>query len=182
MDRLSDWYALQVATGDEEAIARRIEAGGIRAVVPSRTMLEISGGKWRTAVKPLFPGYALVQCSMSPRNYYQLTNTPKVIRILGTPTTIHQDEMKRLLTDSGDGASWGPSQGHRADDGTLIIDSGPLADRPAQILSVDARRKRVKVEMDLWGETLTLELALELTKGSPDTESADTSPEPEKGE
>ena len=53
------WYVIQVKTGEESGIARRLKNQAIRAEVPIENRPIRSGGAWTKKEYILFPGYVL---------------------------------------------------------------------------------------------------------------------------
>ena len=54
------WYVIQVKTGEESGIARRLKNQAIRAEVPIENRPIRSGGAWTKKEYILFPGYVFL--------------------------------------------------------------------------------------------------------------------------
>ena len=105
------WYVIQVKTGEESGIARKLKNQAIRAEVPIENRPIRSGGAWTKKEYILFPGYVFLDMDFTARNYYRVKEVPGVIRFLGdskAPSTLSylEAEWIRILsgrTDSGKG-------------------------------------------------------------------------------
>lgn len=85
------WYVIQVKTGEENGIARKLKNQAIRAEVPIENRPIRSGGAWTKKEYILFPGYVFLDMDFTARNYYRVKEVPGVIRFLGdskAPSTL----------------------------------------------------------------------------------------------
>ena len=64
------WYVIQVKTGEESGIARKLKNQAIRAEVPIENRPIRSGGAWTKKEYILFPGYVFLDMDFTARNYY----------------------------------------------------------------------------------------------------------------
>jgi len=162
------WYAMQVRTGREGDVVAMLHRAGIHATAPARAALERRGGQWEPVRRALLPGYVLIEAEMTVRLYYHLSRKPAVVRLLGSagqvvspipPEQMHALGAMMLRYDCDLKA--GISLGRRGADGTLEILNGPLTliDR-SKILKVDTRRRRATVELQLYGDTYQIDMAL----------------------
>jgi transcriptional antiterminator NusG len=162
------WYVVQALTGKEKAIRDRIKRLeiNISAVVPERSMLERRQGSWRNVQRVLFPGYVFIPTEdLNDHIYCVVKSVPGVIRFLGRPTPILEKEVTYLLRWSIDGDPLGLSEVLVAGTKVEVI-SGPLKGLEGQILKLDARRFRAKVNISLMGEPRIVELAANIIKKS----------------
>jgi len=161
---LHDWYILHVLTGKEADVAEAIKRNftDIKALVPQRTLKEQKQGKWRFVTRTLFPGYVFIAVKVFDIcMYHMLKAIPAVIRMLGgeRPEKVSLDEMQVVLRLGGDGDPLGISDAF-IQGGRVTIVSGPLVGLEGQIVKVDARRFRVKVNIFLMNEPRLVELGL----------------------
>lgn len=176
------WYAIQVRTGKENEVSDAIVAQGYETCLPMRVMIERRSGKWTQVKRNMLQGYALARLDMSVKAYSTLRAIDGVIRFLGTtmPESIPDDQMEHMMILANGGNPWEPSAGHM-DGNKLVIDSGPLSGHEDWIAELDARRKRVKVEVSLLKEPVSIELAIEVTGKQAEPE-GDSSPAAETAE
>lgn len=88
-------YVIQVATGAERDVQRRLENNGIRTTLPIEARMIRRGGRWMQQEYVLIPGYVFVEMRYTDRLYYVLINIPQVIRVLkldGKPVPLSESE------------------------------------------------------------------------------------------
>jgi transcriptional antiterminator NusG len=160
---MNDWYVLHVKTGKEHdtkaALCRDLP--GVVHLVPERTLRERINGKWKEVSRILFPGYVFISAYLDTDLYYRLMAIPSVIRILGTgkPDPVPLEEMQVILRLGNEGDPLGLSEVYRQGNMVYVI-SGPLVGLEGQIIKVDARRFRAKVNISLMGEPRIVELGI----------------------
>ncbi len=169
---MCDWYVLHVRTGKESevvgSLARHLPH--CKTMVPRRIMKERKNGRWKSIVRELFPGYVFVHTDMDAAMYYKLDGIPSVIKILGNdkgPQPVPENEMAHILWLHGSGDPLGISELH-LEGGKITVISGPLAGMEGQIIRVDPRRQRAKVNISLMGQPRIIELSINaITKSEP---------------
>lgn len=165
-DEAQRWHAVFVLTGEEDTVKQRIDYvlknSTIRAVVPKRTIMERYQGKWYEKIKPLFPGYVLLQGRVSTAAYYSLKPVPGLIRILKDNQElyrIHPDEISIIRHLMGESDTIGISKGFKQGD-KVIITEGPLLNLEGLITSVDCRKGRARVKLCILGDERTVDLCI----------------------
>ena len=128
--------------------------------------IKIKNNKRTTVEEKIFPGYVLVEMTVTDDSWYVARNTPNVTGFVGsgtTPTPIDQKEIDSLMKrmDVED-----PS--HKIDvsanDPVKIID-GPFKNFEGKVESVDEHRGKVKVLVSMFGRETPVELdALQVKK------------------
>jgi transcriptional antiterminator NusG len=162
-----NWYVAHVLTGKEVEISRKINQLGIKAITPKRIMREKANGKWKAISRLLFPSYIFFLTEMNVDRYYKLKNIPGIIRLLGDnfPQPIHDTEVNLLLRLTRDDDPLGISDVFV--EGTkVIVNSGPLVGLEGNIVKIDLRRFRAKVNINLMGKPRIVELAVNVIKKS----------------
>jgi transcriptional antiterminator NusG len=173
MTNMGDWYVLHVKTGKEieirNTLARHLPQ--CKTMVPMRIMMERKDGVFKRVTRDLFPGYVFIHTFMDAAMYYSLTGIPSVIKILGGdrgPQPVPEEEISPILRWHGSGDPLGVSEMFIEGGKVKVID-GPLKDMEGQILKVDARRQRAKVNISLMGQPRIVELAIKMiTKSEPE--------------
>lgn len=162
----SNWYALFVATGDEDNVKERLvyrfSHSNLKILVPKRRLRERKNGIWHTKIKPLFPGYLLLNGEIKREEYGLLRKVPGVIKLLGDkdkPTEIkgHEIEIIRKLTC---GSEIIECSGIQSENQEVIVIDGPLVGLEGYIDSIDRRKGRAKVRLNLMGEPRIVELSI----------------------
>jgi len=161
------WYALFVKTGQEEKVRKRIEFSlndVVKTMVPKRKLRERRGGVWKTVIRKLFPGYVLLSGDMDGSNYHTIKSTPGILKLLKTgyePARIDPWEMDIVnrLMYNGDTIEYSDCF---IKDGKIIVTSGPLLNMEGNIISVDRRKGRVKVNIAFMGEPRIVDLGISI--------------------
>lgn len=163
----ANWYALFVTTGNEDKVKERINfrmKGRIRAVVPKRRIRERKDGKWEDKVRTLFPGYILLNGTISYETYNMLRGIPDVIRLLRDsdgPLQIQKTEVEVICKLTADSEIIECSSVYVAGGKVMVVD-GPLYGLEGFIRSIDKRKGRVKVMLTLMSESRLVELSVAL--------------------
>lgn len=161
---MSNWYVLHVRTGEEtDALTvLRKSLPQARGIVPQKTMREKKDGDWKTVIRTIFPGYVFVYLELDTPSYYKIKQIPGLIRVLGNedgPSPVPEDEMQVVLRLARDGDPLGISEVY-FEGSKVKVKSGALQGLEGQIIKVDARRYRAKVNISLMGEPRIVELGI----------------------
>ncbi len=165
------WYAIFVATGDEDKVKERINfrlREDFKVLVPKRKMRERKEGQWKDKIRILFPGYVLLNGQMSNNKYNQLRDIPGVIRLLKDsdgPQEISDSEISIISRLTYNNEIIGSSILNRVGGAIEVID-GPLLGMEGFIRSINERKGRVKVVINLLGEPRTVELSIAMVRPS----------------
>ena len=168
VSRGRNWYVLHTYSGYEEAVARnlrqRIESMGMEdkifnVLVPIEKKIKIKAGKRRVVEEKIYPGYVLVEMTVTDDSWYVVRNTPRVTGFVGsgtTPTPISPEEIKELQRRMGV-----EEPKYKFDialgDSIKIID-GPFKDTDGKIAEIDEERGRIKVLISMFGRETPVEL------------------------
>lgn len=159
-----NWYVAQVMTGKEIDIKSQMQKH-VKAIVPQYLLKERKRGIWKTVVKILFPGYVFICTDVFDVDiYYKLKPIPGIIKFLGDPSPLLDTEINillRLCNDDPLGVSKAFKEGNR-----VTVIEGPLHGLEGQIVKVDARRYRAKVNINFFGEPRLVEMAIDVIKKS----------------
>jgi len=164
------WQAVFVLTGHEDIVKEKIEyalqGSSIRVVVPKRCIRERRAGRWLDVIRPLFPGYILLQGSIDLQEYYLLKSVPGIIRCLKDNKefySIHPEEIKVINQLMCNGDLIGISTAYQKDD-KIIITDGPLLGKEGLIVAVDRRKGRARVKLSFLGDERTVDLSLRIIR------------------
>lgn len=165
-----NWYALFVVTGDEDNVKERLlyklNQSDLKVVVPKRRLRERKGGIWDTKIRTLFPGYILLNGEIQIKEYELLKNVPGVIKLLGDknmPVEISWYEMdiiKRLICDN----EVIECSSIKLENQKIIVVDGPLLGLDGHIETIDKRKGRAKVRLNLMGEPRMVELSIAMVQ------------------
>jgi len=167
------WFAIQVTAGHENKVKglleRRIaddprpeDQKLVRQVlVPVQEAIEIKAGKKQVVERKLYPGYVLVETTMSQEAQHVVNSVQGVIKFVGTgrmPLALRQEEVNRLLGVE-ETADHGPKEEIPFLVGQAVeITDGPFSDFSGTVEEVLADKGKVKVSVSLFGRPTTVEL------------------------
>jgi transcription antitermination factor NusG len=152
------WFALQVRTRHEMAIASFLEAKGYEQFVPLYKVKKRWSDRIKVMQAPLFPGYLF--CRLDPQYRLPVLKTPGVIQIVGTnriPAPIEEAEIQAIQTLIGSGLQTEPwpylavGDHVRIESGCLRGMDGivvKLKENYRLVVSVTLLRRSVAVEID----------------------------------
>ncbi|WP_062196985.1 transcription termination/antitermination protein NusG [Massilibacterium senegalense] len=164
------WYVLHTYSGYENRVKtnleKRVESMGMqdkifRVVVPEEEEREIKNGKEKITKKRIFPGYVIVEMIMTDDSWYVVRNTPGVTGFVGSagagsrPTPLLEEEADRILKQMGMDF---PSDFDFELEETVKVKEGPFANQMGPIIEIDMDKKRVTVQVDMFGRETPVEL------------------------
>lgn len=163
-----NWYAIHTYAGYENAVSRnlkqRIESLGMEdkifaVVVPTEKKIKINGGKRIEEEEKIYPGYVLVDMTVTDDSWYVVRNTPRVTGFVGSgvfPVPLDKTEVdelfKRMTSDKVT-----HNIDLEVDDAVTIVD-GPFKDLEGKVGEVDDERGKVKVLVSMFGRETPVEL------------------------
>lgn len=180
---MSNWYAIQCISGKEEAARKCLVNlfSHYKTFFPKRELEIRKGGKVNKQIKALFPGYFFLQ-SGSRLMYVQAVeivkkinevfSTSALLKVVGMTSDkelcgsselipIQNHEMDLFLGITNDNEVVEFSKYKKAGDKIKII-NGPLSGFEGIVLKLNARKKRVKVGVELFGQTQVIDLGAEM--------------------
>ncbi len=163
-----NWYVLHTYSGYEDNVARnlrqRIESMSMedkifQVIVPREKKIKVKNGKRKTIEERLFPGYVIVQMTVTEDSWYVVRNTPNVTGFVGsgvTPTPVSQEEIDRLLSRMGEDE---PKYKIDVTEGDSVrITDGPFKEFEGKISEVNEAKGTVKVLVNVFGRETPVEL------------------------
>ena len=162
------WYVIHCYSGYENKVRhnleQRIETMGMKdrifdVVIPTQEEIEVKEGKRRTVERHIFPGYVLVNMSLSEESWYVVRNTPGVTGFVGMgnlPTALRPEEVSQIIKRmEADAPTVKVSfkEGERV----RIID-GPFNDFRGTVSEIDVERTKVRVMVSFFGRETPVEL------------------------
>ncbi|MDH5719867.1 MAG: antiterminator LoaP [Spirochaetia bacterium] len=178
------WYAVQAYGGNEEDAREKLkkEFPEIKTFIPKRELEIRKGGKIKKEKKPLFPGYIFISFE-EKIDYEKALEVLRRCRTTGLKTSITKflgiadtkiSEKKEVLPVKTEEIAYIFELTQESEtinfskfvkSGTKIkILEGPLKGKEAVIKKVNARKKRITVEIYLMGKTHEIDLGGSLAK------------------
>jgi transcriptional antiterminator NusG len=168
------WFAIQTTAGHEKKVClllqRRISEDPRpadekllrQALVPSQEVIEIKGGKKVLVERKLYPGYVLVETTMSQEAQHLVNSVQGVIKFVGTgkaPQPLRPEEVNRLLGIVEEVADAAPKEDIPFIIGQAVeITEGPFADFSGTVEEILPEKGKVKVSVSLFGRPTTVEM------------------------
>jgi len=168
-----EWYVVNTYSGHENKVKEKLEMRAnsmgmedyiYRVVVPEQTEIEMKDGKEKTKVRKMFPGYILVEMTMTDDAWFIVRNTPGVTGFIGSsgkgakPFPLTPQEVDKILGRMGI-SRLEIGNNLNVNDKIQVI-NGPFASMYGKIASVDVENQRLEVALDLFGQETIVELGL----------------------
>jgi transcription termination/antitermination protein NusG len=162
------WYVIHTYSGYENKVKanleHRIESMGVedqifQVLVPMEEEIEIKNGQRMTVNKKVFPGYVLVEMSMTDESWYVVRNTPGVTSFVGSgnrPTPLVENEVKKILKQMGVEAPKFKLQFTKGQ--SVRVKDGPFAEFIGTVDEVNPEKNKVKVLVSIFGRETPVEL------------------------
>ncbi|MHC5248696.1 transcription termination/antitermination protein NusG [Enterococcus sp. LJL120] len=166
-----NWYVLHTYSGYENKVKANIESRAqsmgmgdyiFRVVVPEETQTEVKNGKEKEIVHKTFPGYVLVEMTMTDDSWYVVRNTPGVTGFVGShgagskPAPLLQEEINHILRSIG--MSTRQSDLKVSLDEVVKIIEGAFSGLEGVVTEIDEEKQKLKVNIDMFGRETSAEL------------------------
>jgi transcriptional antiterminator NusG len=163
-----EWYVVHCYSGYENKVRHnlehRIETMNMKdqifdVVVPTEEEMEVKDGKRRTVERRVFPGYILVQMTMTEDSWYVVRNTPGVTGFVGMgnePTPLRPDEVKQIIKRM-EAEAPRIKVSYKMGQKVRIID-GPFNDFIGTVENIDIDKAKVRVMVSFFGRDTPVEL------------------------
>lgn len=164
------WYVVNVYSGFEkrvlELILSQAKKSGLSSMfgeilIPTEEVVEIKKGERVKTDRKFFPGYILVQMTLTDETWHLVRSIPKVSGFLGAkgkPLPMSSSEVERVVKRVEDSAK---TASHAIDyeigDGVTVCD-GPFSELHGVIEEVDREKERVKVSVSIFGRPTNVDL------------------------
>ncbi len=162
------WYVIHCYSGYENKVRhnleQRIETMGMKdkifdVVIPTQEEIEVREGKRRTVERHIFPGYVLVNMSLSEESWYVVRNTPGVTGFVGMgnlSTALRPEEVSQIIKRMEAEAPT-VKVSFKEGERVRIID-GPFNDFRGNVAEIDMERTKVRVMVNFFGRETPVEL------------------------
>jgi len=164
------WYAIHTYAGYENAVARnlkqRIDSLNMQdkifnVVVPIEKKIKIKGNKRVEEEEKIYPGYILVDMTVTDDSWFVVRNTPRVTGFVGAgvyPVPLSQSEID-LLLGRMDTQTVTHEVSFLVGESVKIVD-GPFKDLEGKISEIDSEKGKVRVMVLMFGRETSVELDL----------------------
>ncbi len=174
-----NWYMLHTYSGFEMRVEKQInelkrtaqDEGLIHQVLlPTEKVVEIGkDGQRRTVTRKLFPGYIMVQMTMTDFSWHLVQSIPKVTGFVGgknRPAPMGSDDVRRILSLVKEGQdNPGPKVKFEVGDDVRVLD-GPFGGFNGSVEDVNHDKGKLRVSVSIFGRQTPVELDFsQVTKG-----------------
>jgi transcriptional antiterminator NusG len=167
---MMNWYVVHTQTGAEDKVKalleNRIAAQGLKdaitkVVIPTEQVSEIRSGKRRISARKFFPGYLLVEMSLTEQTHLLIKTTPGVTGFIGLgkkPMPLPQAEIDTILKKSQETqVKPSPKIIFERGEQVRIID-GPFLNFNGTIEEIHPEKGKLKVSVSIFGRSTPVEL------------------------
>ncbi len=163
------WFVVSVRTGCEDKVVRdlreQIDKHHLNALfgellVPTREVMEIKAGKRVKSEKKFFPGYIIIQMTMTDESFSLVKLTPNVAMFIGQknkPVAITEDEARRLIRQAEEGSVLAEDLIYEVGQEVKVID-GPFANFNGVVSEVDLLKQKMTVNILVFGRETSVDL------------------------
>jgi transcriptional antiterminator NusG len=164
-----NWYVVNVHTGCEDKVARelreQINTRKLNALfgeilVPTREVSEVKAGKRVKTEKKFFPGYIVVQMTMTNETFSLVKLHPQVVMFLGQkqkPVAITEEEARRLMKQMEDGTTIADDTEYEVGQ-EIHINDGPFMNFNGIATEVDNTKQKMTVSVLVFGRETSVAL------------------------
>jgi transcriptional antiterminator NusG len=163
------WYAVHTIAGHEnkvrDVLTRRAQVEGFwnldihEILIPTERELQTRNGKRREVDRKVFPGYILVQMSLTDDAYKLVKSTSGVTGFVQSgnkPVPLEEYEVHRIM-DNLQTSKETPKATWTKGDAIRVVE-GPFSDFSGKIEEVNADREKLKVLINIFGRDTPVEL------------------------
>ena len=167
MSEAAKWYVIHTYSGYENKVAENIERVVenrklhdliLEVKVPTEKVTEITDGKTKEVERKTYPGYVLLKMVYTDDSWYVVRNTRGVTGFVGPgskPVPLSESEIKAL--GMGDVILAADSEYKVGD--SIIVTSGVWDKTVGMIKSVNAGKRSVTINVDMFGRETPVELS-----------------------
>ena len=169
-----EWYVLRAISGKEakvkevlDAAAKNTDLGKYvsQVLIPTEKVYTTRNGKKVLKERTLYSGYVFVQAILTGEVEYELRNTTNVIDFLrgrakgSKPESLRESEVMRMLGRADELSEPAEEDTDRYIVGEPVkVTFGPFSGFRGVIKEVNSEKKKIKVEVKIFGRATDLEL------------------------
>ncbi|MDE5811677.1 MAG: transcription termination/antitermination protein NusG [Muribaculaceae bacterium] len=168
------WYVLRAISGKEakvkevlDAQMRNTDLGNylFQVIIPTEKVLTVKNGKKVIKERNLYSGYVFIEADLQGEVMHLLRNTTNVIDFLkgrgkdAKPEALRESEVMRMLGKADEINEIAEEDGVVYIVGEKVkVTDGPFNGFSAEVIEVYPERKKLKVEVAIFGRKTPLEL------------------------
>ncbi len=171
-EQVKKWYVVRAVSGSEKKVKQLIESEINRlgmneyvsqVLIPIEKVYQVRKGKKISAERNYFPGYVLIEASLTGEVPHVIKNIPGVLNFLGSggePTALRESEVNRILgkvdelSEKDEEINIPFIKGE-----TVKVTDGPFSSFTGVIEEINEEKKKLKVMVKIFGRKTPLELS-----------------------
>lgn len=165
------WYVVHTYSGYENKVKanleKRVESMNMEnqifnVIIPEEDEIEYKGGQRKVTKRRIFPGYVMVDMTLSDDSWMTVRHTPGVIGFVGSgtkPIPLQQQEVDRILRHMG--LIGGKPKMDIQVGQHVRVKSGPFENFEGVVKEVLADRGKIRVNISMFGRETPIELEYE---------------------
>ena len=166
------WYVVQAYSGFEKrvqlSLQTRIDRSDLKdqfgqVLVPTEDVVELKNGQKRTSERKFFPGYVLVQMTMSEAAWHLVKSVPRVSGFVGgtstQPVPISDQEAQAILQQVVEGAEHPRPKYTFAPGEVVRVTDGPFQEFNGTVEDVNFEKSKLRVAVTIFGRSTPVELS-----------------------
>ena len=166
------WYVVQAYSGFEKRVQQsmqtRIDRSDLKdqfgqVLVPTEDVVELKNGQKRTSERKFFPGYVLVQMTMSEAAWHLVKSVPRVSGFVGgtsaEPVPISDREAQAILQQVVEGAEHPRPKYTFAPGEVVRVTDGPFQEFNGTVEDVNFEKSKLRVAVTIFGRSTPVELS-----------------------
>ncbi len=171
-EHVKKWYVVRAVSGSEKKVKQLIESEINRlgmneyvsqVLIPIEKVYQVRKGKKISAERNYFPGYVLIEASLTGEVPHTIKNIPGVLNFLGSggePTPLRESEVNRILgkvdelSEKDEEINIPFIKGE-----TVKVTDGPFSSFTGVIEEINEEKKKLKVMVKIFGRKTPLELS-----------------------
>ena len=166
------WYVVQAYSGFEKrvqlSLQTRIDRSDLKdqfgqVLVPTEDVVELKNGQKRTSERKFFPGYVLVQMTMSDAAWHLVKSVPRVSGFVGgtstQPVPISDQEARAILQQVVEGAEHPRPKYTFAPGEVVRVTDGPFQEFNGTVEDVNFEKSKLRVAVTIFGRSTPVELS-----------------------
>jgi len=163
------WYAVHTIAGHEnkvrDVLTRRAQVEGYwdvdinQILIPTERELQTRNGKRYEMDRKVFPGYILVQMSLTDDTYKLVKSTSGVTGFVQSgnkPVPLEEYEVRRILTNL-ESSKEAPKVAWNKGEAIRVVE-GPFSDFTGKIEEVSTDKEKLRVLINIFGRDTPVEL------------------------
>jgi transcriptional antiterminator NusG len=130
-------------------------------LVPSEEVTEVRKGTKVKSERKFFPGYILVQMTLTDETWHLVRSIPRISDFLGSrgkPRAIPDSEVNKIMKKVEDSIASSSNVADYQIGDTIMVCDGPFTSMQGVIEDVDLEKERVKVSVSIFRRTTNLDL------------------------